>query len=161
MTLRRNSIPELGRPLSITATHPKHGSFTLFLPSSGTHNRLMLSLSPAAALSLSLSLPGLVKSVAFLLVILNVRSLPLIWHCTWLLFTNVRFPLSPLLMLSLSVKVFWPLTKLWWFSRRARIRSLFSSPMNKNDAQKNYDNLAPIGQNPLDHVSVTKSWAGG
>ena len=59
----------------------------------------MLSLSPVAALSISLSLPGLVKSVAFLLVILNVRSLPLIWHCTWLLLTNVHFLLSQLLLI--------------------------------------------------------------
>jgi hypothetical protein len=59
----------------------------------------MLSLSPAAALSLSLSLPGLVKSVAFLLVILNVGSLPLIWHCTWLLLSHLRFLLSRLLII--------------------------------------------------------------
>ena len=68
----------------------------------------MLSLSPVAALSLSLSLPGLVKSVAFLLVILNVRSLPLIWHCTWLLLTNVRFLLLQLLIIIISEGVLAP-----------------------------------------------------
>jgi hypothetical protein len=50
----------------------------------------MLSLFPAASLSLSLGLPGLVKSVAFLLLILNVRSLPLVWHGTWLQLSNAR-----------------------------------------------------------------------
>jgi len=99
----------------------------------------MLSISPAAALSLSLSLfPGLAKSIALLLVILNVRSLPLVWH----------------------LKVFWPITKLWWLSRRARIRTHFSSRLSKNDAPKICNDLVPIGQNPLDHISVTKSWAG-
>ena len=68
----------------------------------------MLSLSPVAALSLSLNLPGLVKSVAFLLVILNVRSLPLIWHCTWLLLTNVRFLLLQLLIIIISEGVLAP-----------------------------------------------------
>jgi len=100
----------------------------------------MLSISPAAALSLSLSLfPGIAKSIALLLVILNVRSLPLVWH----------------------LKVFWrPIIKLWWLSRRARIRTLFSSRLSKNDASKICNDLVPIGQNPLDHISVTKSWAG-
>jgi hypothetical protein len=100
----------------------------------------MLSASPAAALSLSLSLlPGLAKSVAFLLVILNMRSLPLVWH----------------------LKVFWPLTRLWWLVSRARIRThFFSSPTRKNDAHKFRDDLVPIGQNPLDHTLVTEAWAG-
>ncbi|KAH9170385.1 hypothetical protein EDB89DRAFT_1978700 [Lactarius sanguifluus] len=100
----------------------------------------MLSASPAAALSLSLSvLPGLAKTIAFLLLILNVRSLPLVWH----------------------FNVFLPITRLWWLARRARIRTLFfSSSTNKNDAHKFHDDLVPIGQNPLDHILVTKAWAG-
>ncbi|KAH9035170.1 hypothetical protein EDB83DRAFT_2525126 [Lactarius deliciosus] len=99
----------------------------------------MLSASPAAALSLSLSvLPGLAKTIAFLLLILNVRSLPLVWH----------------------FNVFLPITRLWWLARRARIRTLFSSSTNKNDAHKFRDDLVPIGQNPLDYTLVTKAWAG-
>ncbi|KAF8256737.1 HotDog domain-containing protein [Lactarius quietus] len=101
---------------------------------------LMSSLSPAAALSVSVSLlPGLAKSVVFLLVILNVRSLPLVWHLRVL---------------------FWPLSRVWWLSRRARIRTFSSSSTSKKDAHRNCDYLVPVGQNPLDHVSVTKSWAG-
>ncbi|KAI9445859.1 hypothetical protein BJY52DRAFT_1127893 [Lactarius psammicola] len=100
----------------------------------------MLSASPAAALSLSLSaLPSFAKSIALLLLILNVRSLPLVWH----------------------LKVFWPLTRLWWLARRARIRMpFFSSSTSKNDAHKFRDDLVPIGQNPLDRILVTKAWAG-
>ncbi|KAI9447495.1 hypothetical protein H4582DRAFT_1803022 [Lactarius indigo] len=99
----------------------------------------MLSTSPAAALSLGLSvLPGLAKTFAFLLLILNVRSLPLVWH----------------------FNVFLPITRLWWLARRARIRTFFSSSTNKNDAHKFRDDLVPIGQNPLDHKLVTKAWAG-
>jgi hypothetical protein len=32
--------------------------------------------------------------------------------------------------------------------------------VKKNDAQKNYDDLAPIGKNPVECISVTKFWAG-
>lgn len=93
-----------------------------------------------APLSPSLSLlPGLAKCITFLLVILNVRSLPLVWH----------------------LRVFWPVTRLWWFKRRAHGHTLFFlSPLNENDAYKFRDSLVPIGQHPLDRILVTKGWAG-
>ena len=62
----------------------------------------MLPFFPTVAFPLSFGLPGLVKSIAYLLVILNVRSLPLIWHCTWLLLTNVRFLLLQLFIIIFS-----------------------------------------------------------
>jgi hypothetical protein len=98
------------------------------------HLRLMLSVSPAAALSLSLSLlPGLAKPFALLLVILNVRSLPLVWHCTWLLF--FRSPSSRLLIIISEGVVLAPRKVVVAPGTCAHTRALLVSPERKRRAQ--------------------------
>ncbi|KAI0301515.1 hypothetical protein B0F90DRAFT_1628508 [Multifurca ochricompacta] len=83
-------------------------------------------------------LPPLAKFTGFLLVILNVGSLPFAWH----------------------VKVFWPVIKLRWLAWCARVRTLsLSSSKREAVARKFLDDLSPTGQNPLDKTIVTKAWA--
>ena len=133
--LLRNGIS--GRPFFSTATHCKHGILLIPFPLAHCkHLRLMLSLSPAAVISLSLSLPGLVKSVAFLLVILNVRSLPLFWHCTWLLLINVRFLLSRLLIIITSEGFLAPQQVVVALATCAHTRALLVSHGQKRLAQE-------------------------
>ena len=112
---KKNVVVTKSRKAFITVTYCKqHGSLNLrgtigyswsgcppVLP-------LMLPLFPTVAFSLGFSLPGLVKSIVYLLFILNVRSLPLIWHSTWLLLTNLRFLLLQLLIIIISEGVVAP-----------------------------------------------------
>jgi len=94
--------------------------------------------SPAAALSLRL-LPRFAKVLAYLLIILNVRSLPFGWH----------------------INLFWHVAKVRWRAWWARMHTLsLSSAVRDAAARKFLDDLSPVGQNPLDKTIVTKAWAG-
>ncbi|KAH9983048.1 hypothetical protein BJV74DRAFT_777907 [Russula compacta] len=92
----------------------------------------------ALAISLRL-LPSLAKVLAYLLVVLNLRSLPFAWH----------------------VSLFWPVAKVRWLAWCARIRTLsLSSAVREAAARKFLDDLSPVGDNPLDKTIVFKTWAG-
>jgi len=96
------------------------------------------STSTHTALSLHL-LPRLAKLVAYILVILNLRSLPFAWH----------------------IHLFWPVVKIRWRAWCARMRTLsLSCSVREAAARKFLDDLCPVGQNPIEFTMVTKAWAG-
>jgi hypothetical protein len=129
--------------------------------SRGTFPFLKTYASPAVALSLRL-LPRLAKLVAYILIILNVRSLPFAWHS--MPPPPYPFLITQMLILFLfmfTVHLYWPVVKIRWRAWCARIRTLsLSSAVREAAARKFLDDLCPVGQNPLDFTIVTKAWAG-
>jgi hypothetical protein len=111
------------------------------------------SLSLTVKLSFPL-LPRLAKIAAYILVILNLRSLPFGWHSMSLVY---HLSCSHTLL----VKLFWPVFRLRWYAWCVRMRTLSLSSATRNAAASKFlDNLSPVGQNPLDKLIVLKGWAG-
>lgn len=127
------------------------------------HNTLRLTLayaSPAAALSLRL-LPRLAKIIAYLVLILNFRSLPFGWHSMFIACILATRFLFYFIFLNPKAVVFWPVIKIRWHAWCARMRTLsLSSAVRDAAASKYLDGLSPVGQNPLSLTVVTKAWAG-
>lgn len=168
--------PRLSRPARVTPHHQNRiSSFASVLypcspgaPMSSRNLSLVLSAqntlrltlayaSPAAALSLRL-LPRIAKIIAYLVLILNFRSLPFGWH-SMLMFcifaTRFSFFSYP------TAIIFWPVIKIRWHAWCARMRTLsLSSAVRDAAASKYLDTLSPVGQNPLNLTVVTKGWAG-
>ena len=115
--------------------------------------------SPALAISLRV-LPRLAKLVAYILIILNVRSLPFAWHSMLPRYNILTLP-KRLFFLYVLVNLFWPVIKIRWRAWCVRIRTLsLSSAVREAAARKFLDDLCPVGQNPLDFTLVTKALAG-
>ena len=132
-------------------------NLSLVLSAQNTLRLALAYASPAAALSLRL-LPRLAKVIAYLLLILNFRSLPFGWHSMLIpCILATRF----LLFFYPTAVVFWPVIKVRWHAWCARIRTLsLSSAVRDAAACKYLDGLSPVGQNPLNLTVVTKAWAG-
>jgi hypothetical protein len=111
------------------------------------------SLSLSVKLSFLL-LPRLAKIAAYILVILNLRSLPFGWHSMSLVYHSSC-------SLTLLVKLLWTVFRLELYAWCVRMRTLSLSSATRSAAACKYlDSLSPIGQNPLDKVIVLKCWAG-
>ena len=132
-------------------------NLSLVLSAQNTLRLTLAYASPAAALSLRL-LPRLAKIIAYLVLILNVRSLPFGWHSmliACILVTGFLFSFTP------TAVVFWPVIKVRWHAWCARMRTLsLSSTVRDAAARKYLDNLSQVGQNPFSLTVVTKAWAG-
>ena len=132
-------------------------NLSLVLSAQNTLRLTLAYASPAAALSLRL-LPRLAKIIAYLVVILNVRSLPFGWHSmliACILVTHFLFSFTP------TAVVFWPVIKVRWHAWCARMRTLsLSSAVRDAAARKYLDSLSQVGQSPFSLTVVTKAWAG-
>jgi hypothetical protein len=93
---------------------------------------------PSGLRSLLHFLPSATKYLLFLLLLINARSFPLVWH----------------------FRIFRPVIWIRLQYRLLRMRLMFKPLLVQDEAEaKWFDSLTPIGTNPFDQVVTYNSWA--
>lgn len=96
-----------------------------------------------------------VKWSLYVLVLLNLKSFPLAWHC--------KFPTSPPLFFCYNLaigRVFWPVTRIRLSYLWLRVRTLARSRKVKDiELEKWLDGISPIGSHPFQMVTTWKNYA--
>jgi hypothetical protein len=106
------------------------------------------------------SLSRIHKIILWIILILNVRSLPFAWHskAAFLALVCRREKAE----YAVVVRVFWPIITLrLHFYRRCFLPYFFKSRAVYAAAKESwYDSITPVGSHPFEYVTVHKSWAG-
>lgn len=103
------------------------------------------------------STPTVLKYVLGLLLLVNIRSWPLIWHCTSLCSISA---ISYSLTVSIG-HVFSPIVHYRLRVLALSIRTSLLSKQKKLEAKDRFlQELCPVGKDPIKFVISVKSWAG-
>lgn len=99
-------------------------------------------------------IPTASKYLLFAILLVNVRSWPLMWHCKCNTFSNND------VCLRTTVRVFTPVIKLQLRHKLLKWRTICWSRTDQNIAEDKWlDSITPIGQNPFDSTTSYTSWA--
>jgi hypothetical protein len=98
------------------------------------------------------------KVLLVLLLILNARSWPMMWHCAFV------SPVSSYLFAErfnhVTVRVFRPVLWLRLQDMLLRLRGLFMSRRRKMLMRDKWgDSISPVGQHPIETIVPYKTWA--
>lgn len=99
--------------------------------------------------------PSLVKYVLWALILVNIRSFPLAWHCEFFSFTT--FPTKTKFR---AVRVFRPVFRLRLQYRLLRLKTFYKPRAVQIQAEDQWlDSISPVGAHPFNFATTYRSWA--